>query len=80
MPKARKTDMDIASVLLTLFFGGFGVVYGAYELSLGHHPVLTVFSYAFGVACIVAAIVLLIQRWPAEPTAQLDQQHIQPIE
>ncbi|MGO8802904.1 hypothetical protein [Candidatus Binatus sp.] len=52
--------MDVG-ILLGLFFGGAGFVYGGYTLETNHR-VWAVLSYCFGTACMIAAIVLVILR------------------
>ena len=48
-------------IVLTLFFGGFGIAYGGYSLETNHH-LAAVLSYVFGGGCVTAAIVLATLR------------------
>jgi len=60
-------------ILLTLFFGGAAFVYGGYALD-HRHRIWAVFSYAFGVACMVAAIMLAVIRSTSSPSSLPFQQ------
>jgi len=56
----------VVSLVVTVFFGGAAFVYAGYTLE-ANRRIIALFSYTFGTACMVAAIILAGLRiaWPA---------------